>query len=232
LDSREVLWAIGLIAFANAVIHRSSSSRVRHAAELGVTGAGLALARREGLGRGALGFGSDGVRSGAIWGASGALAVAGGIGAAVAARSEVMLDDRPAAMAPADARRYVLVRIPLETVVPEEVVFRGVLPALLARDGGPRWVPGIVSSLLFGLWHVLPFRALRRHNRSTSHVADRFGDVPTLAAHTAAMTAAGGVLYALRARSGSILAPALVHYAANALGFVGARWASLHWPRT
>jgi membrane protease YdiL (CAAX protease family) len=38
-------------------------------------------------------------------------------------------------------------------VVLEEVAFRGVLPALV--DGG-WWRATLVSSALFGLWHVLP----------------------------------------------------------------------------
>src|SRR5690348_16366411 len=46
-----------------------------------------------------------------------------------------------------------LVRIPFGTVVFEELAFRGLLPALV---GGGRWRATLVSSGLFGLWHVLP----------------------------------------------------------------------------
>lgn len=231
MRNREVVGVIALLGAANVALHRSRSPRMHRAVDLAVTSAVLALARRSGHDREALGLGRDGLRSGLAWGTAGALAVAGGIGAAMAAKSEALLDDRPLAMSPRDARRYVLVQIPLDTVVPEELVFRGVLPAILDREDAPPWLAGLASSLVFGLWHVLPFRALRRHNRSTAHVADRFGDGLTLAAHTAAMTAAGGALYALRAQAGSVLAPALVHYAANAFGFVGARWAGRHWGR-
>ena len=49
----------------------------------------------------------------------------------------------------------VLVVIPLGTVLPEELAFRGLLLALLGRRYGV--VAGILlSSGLFGLWHVVP----------------------------------------------------------------------------
>ena len=48
----------------------------------------------------------------------------------------------------------VLVGLPLLTVIPEELAFRGVTWALLRRAGGTR-VATIGSSALFGLWHVL-----------------------------------------------------------------------------
>src|SRR6478672_4283768 len=48
-----------------------------------------------------------------------------------------------------------LVVIPLGTVIPEEFAFRGVLWGLLHRRSG-RWTATLVSSALFGLWHVAP----------------------------------------------------------------------------
>ena len=48
----------------------------------------------------------------------------------------------------------VLVGLPLLTVIPEELAFRGVTWALLRRAGGTR-VATLGSSALFGLWHVL-----------------------------------------------------------------------------
>lgn len=230
MGNRDLLGALGILAFANVTLHRATTPRLQYATGLLMTGSAVALARRAGHGD-ELGTHADALRSGAMVGSAGALVVAAGIGAALAVRSEAMLDDRPLSMSGPQARRYVLVHIPLGTVVPEEVVFRGALPALLRGPRTPAWVPAAVSSLLFGLWHVLPFQALRRHNRSTSEVADRYGDAVTLSVHTAAMTAAGAALYEARRRAGHLLAPALIHYAANALGFLGARWAGNHWQR-
>ena len=47
-----------------------------------------------------------------------------------------------------------LARIPVGTAVFEEVAFRGVLPGLIARTTTEPAAVGL-SSLLFGLWHVL-----------------------------------------------------------------------------
>lgn len=230
MGNRELLGALGILALANVTLHRASSPRLQYATGLLMATSAVALAQRAGHGD-EIGMHADALRSGAVVGAAGALVVAGGIGAAMAARSPAMLDDRPLAMSAPQARRYVLAHIPLGTVVPEEVVFRGALPALLRGTRTPAWVPGVVSSLLFGLWHVLPFQALRDHNRSTHEVADRYGEGATLAVHTVAMTAAGVALYGTRRRAGHVLAPAMIHYAANALGFLGARWAGKHWQR-
>jgi uncharacterized membrane protein len=48
-----------------------------------------------------------------------------------------------------------LVVVPLGTVLPKELAFRGLLLALLGRGHGVR-AAALMSSGLFGLWHVLP----------------------------------------------------------------------------
>lgn len=94
-----------------------------------------------------------------------------------------------------------LVAVPLSTVVLEEVAFRGVLWGLLAHDIGPHPATA-VSAALFGLWHVPPHRAR-----------------PAAVAGTVLFTAAAGVVLGeLRHRTGGILAPAALHWAANGFG--------------
>src|ERR1700747_2401462 len=57
--------------------------------------------------------------------------------------------------------------IPLQTVIPEELAFRGVLHGALSRAWGFRGV-ALAGSLLFGLWHVHTALGLtRRHVRLT-----------------------------------------------------------------
>ncbi|OZD00877.1 CPBP family intramembrane metalloprotease [Rhodococcus sp. 06-235-1A] len=95
---------------------------------------------------------------------------------------------------------WVLFRIPVGTVLTEELLFRGVLDA----------ASPVLSPIFFGLWHIHPARAA--------------GD--TVPGTVIATTAAGVVFSWLRARSGSVLAPALLHYFLNASGAVLAHLAA------
>jgi membrane protease YdiL (CAAX protease family) len=53
------------------------------------------------------------------------------------------------------AAYLVCVRIPLGTALTEEVLFRGILPALFTSHGATAAVV-VMSSLSFGLWHIMP----------------------------------------------------------------------------
>jgi membrane protease YdiL (CAAX protease family) len=114
-----------------------------------------------------------------------------------------------------------LVVIPLGTVLPEELAFRGVLPALLARRSGVL-AATLVSSGLFGLWHVLA--ALGGGAVNTAIAGLVGGGAAGTAARvvvTVLFTAAAGVVLCwLRLRSGSLLAPILAHWAVNGLGVI------------
>ena len=118
--------------------------------------------------------------------------------------------------------------VPLATVVFEEVAFRGVLWALFEAAHGALWAT-VVSALLFGLWHVLPAVDGARQNSPTSEVAR--AEHLRQVAGTVAFTALAGVVFGvLRDQSGSLLAPALLHWATNGLGIVAAalawRWSA------
>ena len=56
-----------------------------------------------------------------------------------------------------------MVVIPLQTVIPEELAFRGVLHGALNRAWGFRGV-ALAGSLLFGLWHVATSLGLTSSN--------------------------------------------------------------------
>ncbi|WP_371478604.1 lysostaphin resistance A-like protein [Kitasatospora sp. NBC_00315] len=117
----------------------------------------------------------------------------------------------------------VLVRLPLGTVLLEELAFRGVLYGLLWKGWGVK-VATIGSSVLFGLWHVLPSLHLGEDKPALGSL---FGHsvvgVVVVEAGTVLFTGLAGVLFCeLRRRSGSLLAPAGLHWATNALGIVTA----------
>jgi uncharacterized protein len=177
----------------------------------------VAAARRRGHSWDDLGLDPARLGSGLRWGAGAAAVVGAGLATASAVPAlRPFLDD--ARVADADVAYEALVRIPLGTVVLEEVAFRGVLLAVLARRWSTRGAV-LGSSAVFGLWHVVPTLQALRVNEPDASAA-------VLAAGVAggvAVTAVGGVVFCLlRLRSGSVLAPVLAHVATNSFALVAA----------
>ena len=163
-------------------------------------------------------------RAGLRWGVASAAAVVLGYAIALGVARDALSGsaDRswPAVLLAA------LVIAPLGTVLPEELAFRGVLWALLRRRHGERPAT-VASSVLFGLWHVLPALGGGPANEVATGA---LGGVPagTLArvVGTVLVTAVGGAVFCwLRVRSGSLLAPALLHWAVNGLGLLAVQLA-------
>ncbi|MDX2935022.1 CPBP family intramembrane glutamic endopeptidase [Streptomyces ipomoeae] len=188
----------------------------------------ILIARWDGLTSADLGLDAAGVRRGLRW----APVLAGAVLAvlllllAVPAGREAFRDARAVDLSVEQLLWRVLVRVPFGTVLLEETAFRGVLWAMVRRRHGTAWATA-VSSLLFGLWHVLPSRGLSRSNTA---VAAAFGSgsadvAPTVMVAVVAMVAAGVILCELRRRSGSLLAPAALHWAINGFGYALA-WAA------
>ena len=181
------------------------------------------LARRDGLTWTELGFGTGSLRAGAVWGVAMAGIVLAGylLVLTVPAARIALTDDRAARLSAAGVLWQATVRVPLGTVLLEEVAFRGVLWAMIARRRGAGWATG-VSSALFGFWHVLP--SLRTADANAAAVAV-FGSGPlgqglAVSAAVAGTAVAGTVFCELRRRSGSLLAPAALHWALNGCGYV------------
>ena len=122
----------------------------------------------------------------------------------------------------------VLVRIPLGTVILEEVAFRGVLPALMGASPAIRWrwKPVLGASLLFGLWHILPSLGINTGNKAVAEVLGGSQLITTLLA-VASMVLAGVLLSALARLGKGIKTTMLLHWATNSLGFVAA-WLITH----
>ena len=180
----------------------------------------VTAARRMGLDPEAMGMSRAGWRSGAVW-AGYSVATVGALVAAVAAvpATTGLLDDRRADVEPAEFWRWIGLRIPLGTVLLEEVTFRGILYGALAS----RWRPhaaAVGSSAVFGLWHVVP--AVRTFEINMPDAAPRAKAVAA-AGDVAATTLGGIALSFLRHRSGGILAPTAAHLASNVL-FATAAW--------
>ncbi|MEV0411654.1 type II CAAX endopeptidase family protein [Streptomyces sp. NPDC050448] len=142
-------------------------------------------------------------------------------GALLPATRTLFEDRRYGGMDGSEVMLRVLVLVPVGTVLVEETAFRGVLYGLVRRDRGAVWATA-VSSLLFGLWHVLPSLHLATEKPALTTVFGRSGPGAALAVLGAVLfTAAAGVLFCeLRRRSGSLLAPMGLHWALNAFGYL------------
>jgi membrane protease YdiL (CAAX protease family) len=214
--------AVAILAMVNVI-----DVRVPHAslaAGPACAAALLGLARLAGLSWAELGLGPGTWRRGMAWAgaAIGAVALVLAAGAALPLTREAFRDDRYHTGWP-DALLTALVLIPVGTVLLEEVAFRGVLWGLLRRVHGTA-VATIATSALFGLWHVLPSLGLAADNAAIGGAVgrDRSAQVITVAS-TVAFTALSGVVFCeARRRSGSVLAPAGLHWATNGLSVLAA----------
>jgi uncharacterized protein len=181
----------------------------------------VAFARWCGLSWQELGLGRQTLGRGLRWGAGAVVAVGAvyAVGLLLPATRTAFLDTR-SQLGLADALTTALLVIPLGTVLMEEVAFRSVLWGLRGRHA-PTWQVAGGTSLLFGLWHVLP--ALdSTSNRAVSQAVGEgaLGQVG-LVAGTVVFTTVGGLVFGeLRRRTGSVWAPVGLHWATNALGIL------------
>jgi len=119
------------------------------------------------------------------------------------------------------------VSIVLLTAIPEEFAFRGVLLGSALKLWGP-WRASLVTSVLFGLWHIAP----TLHTMSDNHVfrgeaSSVAGQVLLVLGAVAVTSGAGLVFCWLRLRSESLIAPVLAHVATNGLALAVA-WFVVH----
>lgn len=181
------------------------------------------LVRARGLGWAELGLGREHWRSGAGY----ALAAVGlvltvvAVGALLPWTRPMFLNDRYATVSGALLASMVI--IPLQTVIPEELAFRGVLHGALDRAWGFRGVAA-AGSLLFGLWHIASSFGLTSGNAGFTRVLGGgvAGMVAGIALAVVATAAAGFVFTWLRRRSGSLIAPIALHWSLNGMGALAA----------
>lgn len=208
---------LGTMVAANLLAHRVPSG-ADVAVGVGMTGSLALVAKAAGLTADDLGLSRRALPAGLRWGAAAAGVVAVGYG--VAALLPIVQEATPQSSVSWSATLLkVLVVIPLTTVIPEEFAFRGVLWGLLRRESGRVWATA-VSSALFGLWHVQSALGGGSANESIAAVVgDGTAGLALRVIGTVLFTGLAGVLFCeLRARSGSLLAPMLLHWAVNGLG--------------
>ena len=189
-----VTWSVALVWFARKVDGRSWTD--------------LGMARSD-------------LRTGLAWGGvlAGTILVAYLLGMAIPGTRELFRDERVRGWSFGHTAYAAFLRVPLGTVLIEEVAFRAVLPAVLVA----RWSRGVavaVSALLFGFWHLLPAMGISDVNETVSKTAGTVPGWVTVVGAVASTTAVGAWFWWLRDRSGSVLTPMLLHWSTNGLGYL------------
>ncbi|OBA87741.1 abortive infection protein [Mycobacteriaceae bacterium 1482268.1] len=183
----------------------------------------LILVRSRGLGWSELGLSREHWKSGAGYALAAVAVVLTiiAIGLALPWTRPMFMNNNYATMSGALIASMII--IPLQTVIPEELAFRGVLHGALNRAWGFRGVAA-AGSLLFGLWHIATSLGLTSSNVGFTKILGG-GILATVAGVVGAVAAtglAGFVFTWLRRRSGSLLAPIALHWSLNGLGALAA----------
>lgn len=186
------------------------------AAALATTGGLIAIAWTHGLSPSELGLGPLTWITGLVWSAGIVLVVGAGIGivGGIPRTRHLFADERVTEVSGLTTARRALLDIPFGTVLVEEFAFRGVLFALCADLWGTTTAI-VLTSVLFGLWHISP--SLEMHD---AHTVTTGSPIPTILS-TVLVTGLGGVGFALlRVVTGSLFPPAALHWAMNGSGVV------------
>jgi uncharacterized protein len=180
----------------------------------------VGAARWQGLSWDELGLSRQGLWPGLRTGGVIAAAVAGGLALAfiVPAAERFLADNRVAGLGTSGLMYTAIVRIPLGTVVLEEIAFRGVLFGAWNRVASTT-IAAIGSCAIFGIWHIVPMLEMLRTNSFGGGPGAKVGVVLLGVIGTAI---GGGVLLAIRVWTGGIVGPALVHAATNCLATLAA----------
>jgi len=119
------------------------------------------------------------------------------------------------------------VSIVLLTAIPEEFAFRGVLLGSALRLWGP-WRASLITSALFGLWHIAPTLHTMSDISTVRGIATSAGGRVLLVLGSVAVTFVAGLIFCwLRLRSRSLIAPIMAHVATNGLALTVA-WFAVH----
>ncbi|WP_151528891.1 MULTISPECIES: CPBP family intramembrane glutamic endopeptidase [Corynebacterium] len=218
----DVALLVGSLAIINSLAHFTELASYRSTVPLGVA-AMVLVAFARGYTPQAMGISRATLRRGARWAgiSMAAVILVVGAGLALPLTREFFLNDSYATLR--RALLAALVIIPLQTVVPEELAFRGMLHASLDRLGGTKLVFG-AGSVLFGLWHISSSLGLTASNAGLSGLlgSGSLGTWIGVGLAVLATAGAGAVLTLLRHHTDSVIAPIGLHWALNATGALAA----------
>ncbi|MCW2690954.1 MAG: amino terminal protease family [Mycobacterium sp.] len=218
----DIAVVVVVLAMTNLVAHFTTpwaSIATVPAAAVGL----LILVRSRGLGWAELGLSREQWKPGVGYAAAAVALVASviAVGALLPWTRPMFMNNNYATVSGALIASMII--IPLQTVIPEELAFRGVLHGALDRAWGFRGVAA-AGSLLFGLWHIATSLGLTSSNVGFTRIfgGGILGTVAGVVLAVLATGAAGFVFTWLRRRSGSLLAPIALHWSLNGLGALAA----------
>ena len=183
----------------------------------------VALAIRSGAPRELLGLVHDRVPRGIVVGgaAMAVVALCVALAVAVPGTRSLFTDARIAAASSWQLVYQPLLRIPIGTAVFEELVFRGVLLGMFLRWMSPLRA-ATCSSVLFGLWHVLPTGLTIKNGAIAALATTNRGLALAVVGGVLGTWLAGYLFCWLRLRANSLVAPIFLHTATNSLTYLGA----------
>jgi membrane protease YdiL (CAAX protease family) len=170
-----------------------------------------------------LGLRSAGAQKGGAIGAvaGGIVAVAAVVGMRVLAPAIIgqpIVYEPLARVSSADLTGHIAFFLPLGTVIPEELAFRGtLLGGLLARSTVPTAVA--VSSIAFALWHVSVVFFTMMNTTMPGVLV-----LPAIGGAFIVLLAGGAVMAGLRLMTGTLVTSIAAHWVFNAVILVGLRY--------
>jgi membrane protease YdiL (CAAX protease family) len=220
---------VALALYANVVSNEILGEFWHIPFQLGILAIALIIARRAGTTWTSMGLRTDRLPRGAKVGGVvvGVIAVGIMIGVAIPATRDLFRDEKIVDASVGWILFQAFIRIPIATALYEEVLFRGIVFGMLVRRRSP-WFAGIATSLLFGLWHILP----TLDTIDTSPAGDLFsgwiGITAAIAGAIIGTALAGAGFLLVRLSSNSTLAAVLAHIGTNSLAMLGALIV-IHW---
>jgi membrane protease YdiL (CAAX protease family) len=148
------------------------------------------------------------------------IAVGMAVAIAIPATRELFRDERIIDNSVAWVFFQAFVRVPFATALYEEVLFRGIVFGMLVRRRSPL-VAGVVTSLLFGLWHVLPTLQTLETNPGGDIFTGAIGITVAVVGSIAGTAVAGLGFLWLRLIANSTYASVLAHIGTNSVAMLG-----------
>lgn len=218
-----LLAIFALASYANIIANEVLPDIWHVPFNLGILGVSLLVAVRAGTTRSSMGLRSDRVRRGLAVGGVvlGIIALGITIAVLIPQTRELFEDDRVIENSIAWSLFHAFIRIPLATALYEEVLFRGIIFGMFARRYSPL-VAALLSSFLFGLWHILPTLDTIETNPAGDLFTGTIGLLIAIAGAIGGTMLAGLGFLWIRLYANSTVAPILAHIGTNSSAMIAA----------